>query len=277
VALLYFLRMTPKLFKATDVCEMTQLQPYVLRSWEKEFPGIGVQKADGQRLYRQSDVDQVLPRIIDAVEQAVGNLQPVVVGIGVTLLPDGTVLLAGGTNLEIDTAEIYDPVTGTWSLTGSLNTMRKDHAATLLLNGMVLVTGGALIHKSALASAELYDPGIVVATKVDGNGTINRHGDRVTFQFHASQPNNSTSADYFSFCDPAAGVCLTNAGIRNLSINGDTAEFSGTAQLDDETKVQYSVNVTDNGSPRTRDTISINLSDGYSAGGMLVNGDIRIH
>jgi len=51
---------TPKLFKATDVCELAQLQPYVLRSWEKEFPGIGVQKADGQRLYRQSDVDQVL-------------------------------------------------------------------------------------------------------------------------------------------------------------------------------------------------------------------------
>ena len=40
---------------------MAQLQPYVLRSWEKEFPGIGVQKsADSPRLYRQSDVDQVL-------------------------------------------------------------------------------------------------------------------------------------------------------------------------------------------------------------------------
>ena len=53
--------MTPKLYKAAEVCEMTQLQPYVLRSWEKEFPGIGVQKtADGPRLYRQADVDQVL-------------------------------------------------------------------------------------------------------------------------------------------------------------------------------------------------------------------------
>jgi len=58
--LLYFQPMAPKLYKATDVCELTQLQPYVLRSWEKEFPGIGVTKADGQRLYRQSDVDQVL-------------------------------------------------------------------------------------------------------------------------------------------------------------------------------------------------------------------------
>ncbi len=155
--------------------------------------------------------------------------------------------------------------------------MRKDHAATLLLNGMVLVTGGALNHKAALASAELYDPGIVVATKVDGRGTINSQGDRVTFHFRASQSDDSTSADYFSFCDPAAGVCLTNAGIRNLSINGNTAEFNGTAQLDDGTKVRYSVSVTDNGKPGTLDTISINLSDGYSAGGMLVTGDIRIY
>jgi DNA-binding transcriptional MerR regulator len=53
--------MTPKLYKAADVCDMTQLQPYVLRSWEKEFPGIGVQKSqDSPRLYRQSDVEQVL-------------------------------------------------------------------------------------------------------------------------------------------------------------------------------------------------------------------------
>src|SRR5688572_16599180 len=53
--------MAPKLYKASEVCDVAQLQPYVLRSWEKEFPGIGVQKsADSPRLYRQSDVDQVL-------------------------------------------------------------------------------------------------------------------------------------------------------------------------------------------------------------------------
>jgi DNA-binding transcriptional MerR regulator len=53
--------MPPKLYKAADVCELAQVQPYVLRSWEKEFPGIGVQKsADSARLYRQADVEQVL-------------------------------------------------------------------------------------------------------------------------------------------------------------------------------------------------------------------------
>ena len=53
--------MPPKLYKAADVCESTGLQPYVLRSWEKEFPGIGVQKSsDSQRFYRQADIEHVL-------------------------------------------------------------------------------------------------------------------------------------------------------------------------------------------------------------------------
>ena len=53
--------MAAKLYKAAEVCDRAQVQPYVLRSWEKEFPGIGVQKgADGPRVYRESDVEQVL-------------------------------------------------------------------------------------------------------------------------------------------------------------------------------------------------------------------------
>ena len=53
--------MNAKLYKAAEVCELLQLQPYVLRSWEKEFPGIGVRgkSADGPRLYRQSDLEHV--------------------------------------------------------------------------------------------------------------------------------------------------------------------------------------------------------------------------
>ena len=53
--------MAPKLYRAQEVCDLAQVQPYVLRSWEKEFPGIGVQKSDDSpRLYRQADLDQVL-------------------------------------------------------------------------------------------------------------------------------------------------------------------------------------------------------------------------
>ena len=50
-----------ELFKAAEVCEVVQVQPYVLRSWEAEFPQIGQMPAGGgPRLYRRSDVDLVL-------------------------------------------------------------------------------------------------------------------------------------------------------------------------------------------------------------------------
>ena len=49
------------LFKAAEVCELLSVQPYVLRSWEVEFPDMGVSKTpDGPRLYRRTDVELVL-------------------------------------------------------------------------------------------------------------------------------------------------------------------------------------------------------------------------
>ncbi len=49
------------LFKAGEVCDLAKVQPYVLKSWEAEFPGLGVAKtAGGPRVYRREDVQQVL-------------------------------------------------------------------------------------------------------------------------------------------------------------------------------------------------------------------------
>src|SRR5260370_11249737 len=49
------------LFKAAEVCDLAKVQPYVLRSWEAEFPQLGVAKIAGApRIYRRSDVEQVL-------------------------------------------------------------------------------------------------------------------------------------------------------------------------------------------------------------------------
>ena len=61
------------------------------------------------------------------------------------MLPNGKVLVAGGYNGSghlLSSAELYDPASGTWSATGSLNTAREFHTATLLPNGKVLVAGG---------------------------------------------------------------------------------------------------------------------------------------
>jgi DNA-binding transcriptional MerR regulator len=49
------------LFKAAEVCDLVKVQPYVLRSWEAEFPELGIAKTAGApRVYRRADVEQVL-------------------------------------------------------------------------------------------------------------------------------------------------------------------------------------------------------------------------
>ena len=81
-----------------------------------------------------------------------------------TLLANGKVLVAGGMPdrlgpfTYLNTAELYDPATGTWSYTGNLNTGRSSHTATLLASGQVLVTGGEVGNDQFTNSAELYDP-----------------------------------------------------------------------------------------------------------------------
>jgi DNA-binding transcriptional MerR regulator len=48
------------LFKPAEVCDIIKVQPYVLRTWEAEFPELGVAKtAGGPRMYRRVDVEHV--------------------------------------------------------------------------------------------------------------------------------------------------------------------------------------------------------------------------
>jgi DNA-binding transcriptional MerR regulator len=48
-------------FRAQEVCELADVQAYVLRSWEAEFPDLGVAKTpSGPRIYRRADVERVL-------------------------------------------------------------------------------------------------------------------------------------------------------------------------------------------------------------------------
>ena len=47
--------------KAAEVCELAQVQPYVLRTWEMEFSDLGIVKSPGgPRVYRRADLDRVL-------------------------------------------------------------------------------------------------------------------------------------------------------------------------------------------------------------------------
>ncbi len=78
------------------------------------------------------------------------------------VLPDGRVLVAGGMASSdwskcLATAELYDPKTGTFKLTGSMAQRRTDHTAVALLDGSVLVVGGTS-GSVFPGRADRYDP-----------------------------------------------------------------------------------------------------------------------
>jgi hypothetical protein len=81
-----------------------------------------------------------------------------------TLLPDGSVLVAGGTDgINVwNSSERYNPVSGKWTAAASMHLPRVAHTATQLLDGRVLVAGGFqdVVGESLRQtdSAEIYDP-----------------------------------------------------------------------------------------------------------------------
>jgi hypothetical protein len=89
-----------------------------------------------------------------------------------TVLSDGSVLVAGGVEAgpgvppdessyggrALNSAELYDPSTRTWTATGAMTRPREGHAAVLLADGRVLVFGGATKGRQLMGEAELYDP-----------------------------------------------------------------------------------------------------------------------
>ena len=92
---------------------------------------------------------------------ATGNPAASRFGHTATLLANGKVLVAAGldgaTNeVYLKSAELYDPVAGTFSATGNLNFRRSAHTATMLPSGKVLFAGGFI--DADITSAELYDP-----------------------------------------------------------------------------------------------------------------------
>jgi WD40 repeat protein len=135
-----------------------------------------------------------------------------------TLLPNGKILITGGyyysnVSYYLDSAELYDPVTGTFTATGNMGTARSKHTATLLANGKVLITGGVTdeSYGTYFASAELYDPatgtftatGSMSTARANHTATLLPDGKVLIAGGHYEYRSTLTSAELY---DPTTGT-----------------------------------------------------------------------
>jgi hypothetical protein len=143
------------------------------------------------------------------------------------LLGDGRVLVAGGdqesdNEVDLNSAEIYNPATGKFTEAGYMETPRTQFSATLLGNGSVLVAGGSNVGQF-VNSAELYEPA-TNTFRATGSMTVARASD-------SDSPHTIWTTLYTS---PLADG-------RVLFVGGDAGPGTGgTAEIYDPTSGEFS-------------------------------------
>lgn len=188
-----------------------------------------------------------------------------------TLLADGRVLIAGGiavtygftTNTEADrrpgvtgagprsnaygppgtdTAELYDPKTGTFTATGSMTIARDGASAVRLADGRVLVCGGDVnvgsLSQDTIpptpdhATAEIYNPATGKFSAAGAPGTSNLRNSSVLLRdgrvLIAGVPDPVNSSSSFSIYDPATGTYLSNDSYVGATGDSGAAIAAGT-------------------------------------------------
>ncbi len=162
-----------------------------------------------------------------------------------TLLRNGFVLAVGGTtgaglHTTLASAELYEPVTGTFRETGSMTTPRQGQTATLLQDGRVLIVGGTSNGVDALASAEIYDPvtGRFTAT---GKMTVAREGQTATLLKdgrvlvagggHSNTPGGYTVYSSAEIFNPATGKFAALANHMTSGRTGQAAVLLGDGRV----------------------------------------------
>ena len=156
-----------------------------------------------------------------------------------TPLQNGMIMVAGGISSSgvEKTVELYDPVTNKWSRTGDMKTARRGHAATLLRDGRVLITGGydGTTATTALNKAETYDPATGVWTNTTGTLIQARrwhtstllNNDKVLIVGGSVSSGSGTVVELF---DPVAGTFSATASLR-LPRQGHTATLLPTGEV----------------------------------------------
>jgi hypothetical protein len=132
-----------------------------------------------------------------------------------TLLLDGKVLVTGGLDQGLTSAELYDPSTGLFTATGSMTVAHKGHTAILLANatlpnyGKVLIAGG----DSGGTAAELYDPAAGTFAATGSMAVAHVYGPTATLLKTGKVLIAGGDTSAAELYDPATGTFLTTGNM----------------------------------------------------------------
>ena len=143
----------------------------------------------------------------------------------------------------------------------------------------VMVDGVAdVIISSAHADITCGGPVCPGGDFVTGGGWITGtpSGERGTFGV-AGGIKNGGLWGHLTYIDHGTNMKVKGTGVTAYTVTGPTTRhIEGTAEIDGRSG-SYQVDVSDNGEPGRKDTFSIMLSNGYSASGLLIGGNIQLH
>jgi len=83
---------------------------------------------------------------------------------------------------------------------------------------------------------------------------------------------------HLTYIDHGGKLKVKGTAITAYSVTGPTSRrIEGTAEVNGQAGFTFTVDVADNGEPGDHDTFTLTLSNGYTAGGHLVGGNIQLH
>jgi hypothetical protein len=225
-----------------------------------------------------------------------------------TLLNSGKVLIAGGeftcgqfVSCATAEATLYDPTTGTFTPTGSLNIARESHTATMLDSGNVLIAGGyapvtgnPYVNMDIFNEAELYDPHTETFTFTgsmhdaryqhtatlmnDGLVLVAGGGDLVEVEFNRFVQGTLDSAELY---DPTTGK-FTYTGQLHTALAGQTATMLNDGQVlvaggsSDAVPQPGAAELYDPASGSFNDTDSLCVNYQYDSSSILNDGTVLL-
>ncbi len=136
------------------------------------------------------------------------------------------------------------------------------------LSGVVARTPG-LATGGGQVAGELAEMSILRGTSAGGRASF---GFDVQFASGDAAPSG-----HLTFLDHGTDKTVESTSIDTFTVTGDRATFTGRATVNGVAGIGFLVEVQDLGEPGSADTFSIVLDDGYSAGGVLVNGNVQVH